>query len=112
MLVRMFAAETVTTKVKVNLIAPGQVRTRLLTAAMPNARHDGHHQAGQGCARDRGVCLPGVTETGKIYDLPAQAVPGVSAARLSAARACHINPDDQRNPKNALPPQETAHRAD
>ena len=35
MLVRTFAAETATTKVRVNLIAPGQVRTRMLTAAMP-----------------------------------------------------------------------------
>jgi NAD(P)-dependent dehydrogenase (short-subunit alcohol dehydrogenase family) len=73
MLVRTFAAETATTKVRVNLIAPGQVRTRLLTAAMPTLDMTDVTKSDKVARAIVDLCLPGVTETGKIYDLPAQA---------------------------------------
>jgi NAD(P)-dependent dehydrogenase (short-subunit alcohol dehydrogenase family) len=71
-LVRTFAAETATTKVRINLIAPGQVRTRLLTAAMPTLDMTDIAKPDKVARAIVELCLPGVTETGKIYDLPTQ----------------------------------------
>jgi NAD(P)-dependent dehydrogenase (short-subunit alcohol dehydrogenase family) len=70
-LVRTFAAETVTTKVRVNLIAPGHVRTRLLTAAMPSLDMTDVTKPDKVAHAIVELCLPGVTETGRIYDLTA-----------------------------------------
>src|SRR5690606_19558084 len=71
-LVRTFAAETVTTNVRVNLIAPGQVRTRLLTAAMPSLDMTHVTKPDKVAEAVVRLCLPELRETGKLYDFPAQ----------------------------------------
>jgi NAD(P)-dependent dehydrogenase (short-subunit alcohol dehydrogenase family) len=71
MLVRTFAAETATTKVRVNMISPGQVRTRLLTAAMPSLDMTHITKPDVVARAIVELCLPSVTESGKVYDLQA-----------------------------------------
>jgi NAD(P)-dependent dehydrogenase (short-subunit alcohol dehydrogenase family) len=69
MLVRTFAAETATTKVRVNLLVPGQIRTRMLATAMPGldlSTVDKPEKVAQAVVT---LCGPDVTETGKFYDL-------------------------------------------
>lgn len=71
-LARTFAAETATTNVRVNVMAPGQIRTRMLATARPGL--DMSHVEKPDKVADRIVelCLPSMTETGKYYDFPAR----------------------------------------
>ncbi|HWM46843.1 MAG TPA: SDR family NAD(P)-dependent oxidoreductase [Xanthobacteraceae bacterium] len=70
-LARTFAAETVTTNVRVNVLGPGPVRTRMLATAMPGL--DPATATPPDVVADKIVelCLPAMTETGKYYDLRA-----------------------------------------
>jgi NAD(P)-dependent dehydrogenase (short-subunit alcohol dehydrogenase family) len=70
MLARTYAAETVTTRVRVNLINPGATRTRMraqfmpgedpMTLPLPDRVADAIVQ----------LCLPSFEETGRLYDVP------------------------------------------
>lgn len=67
-LARTYAAETATTKVRVNLIAPGATRTRMRAAAMPG--EDPLSLKTPDAVADKIVemCLPSFQESGKIYN--------------------------------------------
>ena len=70
-LARAFAAETVSTKVRVNLIGPGPIRTRMLATAMPSldmANIDKPEKVAQAVVA---LSLPSMTETGQYFDLRA-----------------------------------------
>jgi NAD(P)-dependent dehydrogenase (short-subunit alcohol dehydrogenase family) len=71
-LVQAFAAETATTNVRANVLAPGPIRTRMLATAMPAL--DMTNIAKPQTVADKVVelCLPSVTASGKCYDLRQQ----------------------------------------
>lgn len=68
LMARTYAAETATTNVRVNLIAPGPTRTRMRAAAMPG--EDPMSLKTPDAVADKIVemCLPSFHETGKIYN--------------------------------------------
>jgi NAD(P)-dependent dehydrogenase (short-subunit alcohol dehydrogenase family) len=72
MLARTYAAETASTPVRVNLVNPGPIRTRLRAAAFPGedpTRLDTPEQVAQTMLP---LCLPSFRETGKLYDYPSR----------------------------------------
>jgi NAD(P)-dependent dehydrogenase (short-subunit alcohol dehydrogenase family) len=69
-LARTYAAETVTTRVRVNLLNPGATRTRMRAAAMPGEDPMSLKTADQVAEKIVELCLPGFAETGKLYDCP------------------------------------------
>ena len=70
MLARIYAAETATTKVRVNLFNPGPIRTRMRANAMPG--EDPMTLATPDAAAEHVValCLPGFAASGKLYNYP------------------------------------------
>lgn len=68
MLARIYAAETVTTNVRVNLLDPGPTRTRMRAAAMPGEDPMSLKTAEPVAEKIVELCLPDFNETGKIYD--------------------------------------------
>jgi len=69
-LVRVWAAETATTPIRVNLFSPGPIRTRMRAAVMPGEDPmtlDTPEQAAEFIVP---MCLPSWTETGKLYEYP------------------------------------------
>jgi NAD(P)-dependent dehydrogenase (short-subunit alcohol dehydrogenase family) len=77
-LARTYAAETVSTRVRVNLFNPGATRTRMRAAAMPGedpmTLKPPEPVAGQIVA----LCLPDFAETGRVYEYD-------EASRLAAS---------------------------
>jgi NAD(P)-dependent dehydrogenase (short-subunit alcohol dehydrogenase family) len=71
-LARTFAAETASTTVRVNVIAPGQVRTRMLATARPGLDMTNVEKPEKVAEKIVELCLPSMTETGKYYDFPAR----------------------------------------
>jgi NAD(P)-dependent dehydrogenase (short-subunit alcohol dehydrogenase family) len=69
-LVRTYAAETVTTAVRVNLVNPGPTRTRMRAQVMPG--EDPMTLPPPELVADKivALCLPGFTQTGRLYDYP------------------------------------------
>jgi NAD(P)-dependent dehydrogenase (short-subunit alcohol dehydrogenase family) len=71
-MVQTWAAENMTTPLRVNLFTPGPIRTRMRAQAMPGedpmTLETPEKVAGQIVA----MCLPDFTETGKIYAWPAK----------------------------------------
>jgi NAD(P)-dependent dehydrogenase (short-subunit alcohol dehydrogenase family) len=67
-LARTYAAETVTTNVRVNLINPGPTRTRMRAAAMPGEDPMSLKTAEPVADKIVELCLPDFQETGKLYD--------------------------------------------
>jgi NAD(P)-dependent dehydrogenase (short-subunit alcohol dehydrogenase family) len=71
-LARTYAAETASTPVRVNLVSPGPTRTRMRAEAMPGEDPmtlPGPEQVAEAIVA---LCLPGVTETGRFYDVRAR----------------------------------------
>ena len=71
---RTYAAETVTTPVRVNLFNPGPIRTRMRAAVMPGEDPmtlDTPEQAAEKLAE---LCLPGFNQTCKLYDYPTKTI--------------------------------------
>jgi NAD(P)-dependent dehydrogenase (short-subunit alcohol dehydrogenase family) len=67
-LVRVYADETKSTPVRVNLFNPGPIRTRMRATVMPGEDPmslDTPEQAAESIVK---LCLPGVTDTGRIFD--------------------------------------------
>jgi NAD(P)-dependent dehydrogenase (short-subunit alcohol dehydrogenase family) len=71
-LARTFAAETAKTNVRVNVIAPAQVRTRMLATARPGLDMSNVEKPDKVAEKIVELCLPSMTETGKYYDFPAR----------------------------------------
>jgi NAD(P)-dependent dehydrogenase (short-subunit alcohol dehydrogenase family) len=69
-LARTFAAETATTNVRVNVMAPAQVRTRMLATARPGLDMSNVEKPDAVAEKIVELCLPTMTETGKYYDFP------------------------------------------
>jgi NAD(P)-dependent dehydrogenase (short-subunit alcohol dehydrogenase family) len=67
-LVRTYAAETVSTNVRANLMSPGPTRTRMRAQAMPGEDPESLKTAEAVAEKIVPMCLPSFTETGVIYD--------------------------------------------
>jgi NAD(P)-dependent dehydrogenase (short-subunit alcohol dehydrogenase family) len=67
-LARTYAAETVTTNVRVNLLNPGPTRTRMRAALMPGEDPMTLKTADSVTEQIVAMCLPDFQETGKLYD--------------------------------------------
>jgi NAD(P)-dependent dehydrogenase (short-subunit alcohol dehydrogenase family) len=72
MLARTFAAETASGNVRVNVLSLGPVATRMLKTAMPGIDQSTVDAPDKVAPAVVALCLPSVTETGKVYDLRAQ----------------------------------------
>ena len=68
MMARVYAAETATTPVRVNLFNPGPTRTRMRALAMPGEDPTTLEPPEGPAAKIVELCLPGFTESGKLYD--------------------------------------------
>jgi NAD(P)-dependent dehydrogenase (short-subunit alcohol dehydrogenase family) len=73
-LVRTYAAETVTTPVRVMLINPGPLRTAMRRAAMPGEDPNTLRTPDELAPHIVRLADPSWTETGKIYDFPSGGV--------------------------------------
>ncbi len=70
-LMRTYAAETATTSnVRVMGVNPGPLRTRMRAAAMPGEDPQTLKTPEELSPRILALCLPGSTETGRLYDFP------------------------------------------
>jgi NAD(P)-dependent dehydrogenase (short-subunit alcohol dehydrogenase family) len=67
-LARTYAAETINTNVRVNLLNPGPTRTRMREAAMPGEDPMSLKAAEPVADKIVALCLPDFQETGKTYD--------------------------------------------
>jgi NAD(P)-dependent dehydrogenase (short-subunit alcohol dehydrogenase family) len=70
-LARTYAAETSSTPIRVNLFNPGPTRTRMRAAVMPGEDPMTLPTPEEVAEKIVELCLPGVTETGGLYDFPA-----------------------------------------
>jgi NAD(P)-dependent dehydrogenase (short-subunit alcohol dehydrogenase family) len=69
-LARTYAAETVSTAVRVNLVNPGPTRTRMRAQVMPGEDPMTLPPPEAVAEKIMALCLPGFTETGGLYDFP------------------------------------------
>lgn len=69
-MVQTWAAETVKTRVRVNLFAPGPIRTRMRAQAMPGEDPMTLQTPEQVAGAIVELCLPSFTESGKVYAYP------------------------------------------
>jgi NAD(P)-dependent dehydrogenase (short-subunit alcohol dehydrogenase family) len=67
-LARTYAAETATTPVRVNLFAPGPLRTRMRAQAMPGEDPMTLETPDKAAEKIVELCLPSLQESGKLYD--------------------------------------------
>jgi len=58
--------------VRVNVIAPAQVRTRMLATARPGLDMTNVEKPDKVAEQIVELCLPSMTETGKYYDFPSR----------------------------------------
>lgn len=73
-LVRVWANETATTPIRVNLFSPGPIRTRMRATVMPGEDPmilDTPEQAAEFIVP---MCAPSWTDTGKLFDYPSKTV--------------------------------------
>jgi NAD(P)-dependent dehydrogenase (short-subunit alcohol dehydrogenase family) len=66
-LARTYAAETATTNVRVNLLTPGPVRTRMRAQAMPGEDPMTLETPDKVADKIVALCLPSMQESGKLY---------------------------------------------
>jgi NAD(P)-dependent dehydrogenase (short-subunit alcohol dehydrogenase family) len=71
-LARTYAAETSSTALRVNLFNPGPTRTRMRAQVMPGEDPMTLPTPEEVAEKIVGLCLPGFSETGKLYDFPAR----------------------------------------
>jgi len=71
-LARTYAAETSSTPVRVNLFNPGPTRTRMRAYVMPGEDPLTLPTPDEVAEKILDLCLPGCTETGKLYDFYAK----------------------------------------
>jgi NAD(P)-dependent dehydrogenase (short-subunit alcohol dehydrogenase family) len=70
MLARIYAAENATTNLRVNLFNPGPIRTRMRAQAMPGEDPMTLATPEQAAEKVVELCLPGCTDSGKLYNFP------------------------------------------
>jgi NAD(P)-dependent dehydrogenase (short-subunit alcohol dehydrogenase family) len=68
---QIYAAETSSTAIRVNLFNPGPTRTRMRALVMPGEDPMTLPTPETVAEKILDLCLPGCTETGKLYDFPA-----------------------------------------
>ncbi|MGA2126098.1 MAG: SDR family NAD(P)-dependent oxidoreductase [Xanthobacteraceae bacterium] len=73
-LVRSYAAEQATTRVRVNLFDPGPVRTRMRAQAMPGEDPDTLDRPDQVAEKIVELCWPDFDHNGRIYSYPRRAL--------------------------------------
>jgi NAD(P)-dependent dehydrogenase (short-subunit alcohol dehydrogenase family) len=69
-LVRVWANETASTRVRVNLFSPGPIRTRMRATVFPGEDPMTLDTPEQAAEFILPMCAPDWTETGKLYDYP------------------------------------------
>lgn len=69
-MVQTWAAETTKTNLRVNLFTPGPIRTRMRAQAMPGEDPMTLETPDQVAGKIVEMCLPSVTESGKVYAYP------------------------------------------
>jgi NAD(P)-dependent dehydrogenase (short-subunit alcohol dehydrogenase family) len=75
MLARTYAAETLnTSRIKVMLVNPGPLRTRMRAAAMPGEDPMTLREPGALAPKLVEICAPEWSDTGKLYDFPSDRV--------------------------------------
>jgi NAD(P)-dependent dehydrogenase (short-subunit alcohol dehydrogenase family) len=74
MMARVYAAETATTPVRVNLFNPGPTRTRMRALAMPGEDPETLEPPEGPAAKIVALCLPGFAESGRLYDYRSKAL--------------------------------------
>jgi NAD(P)-dependent dehydrogenase (short-subunit alcohol dehydrogenase family) len=67
---RTYAAETATTSVRVNLVNPGPIRTKMRASAIPGEDPMKLDTPAQVAEEILKLCLPSFEESGKLYDYP------------------------------------------
>jgi NAD(P)-dependent dehydrogenase (short-subunit alcohol dehydrogenase family) len=65
---RIYAAETATTKLRVNIFNPGPIRTRMRATAMPGEDPMTLDTPENVAEKIVDLCLPAYTETGTLYN--------------------------------------------
>src|ERR1700761_2235084 len=78
-LVRVWAHETATTKVRVNLFSPGPIRTRMRATVFPGEDPVTLDTPEQAAEFILPMCAPSWTETGKVYDYRTRTLQGFRA---------------------------------
>ena len=68
LMARIYAAETATTKLRVNIFNPGPIRTRMRATAMPGEDPMTLDTPENCAAKIIDLCLPGYAETGTLYN--------------------------------------------
>ncbi len=81
-LVRVWANETATTNIRVNLFSPGPIRTRMRAAVMPGEDPMTLDTPEQVADYIVPMCEPRWTETGKLFDYRAKALMNFHAALI------------------------------
>ena len=83
LMARIYAAETATTKLRVNLFNPGPIRTRMRATAMPG-EDPMTLDTPENCAEKIvDLCLPGYARDRHALQLSRQEIPQLDAAGLS-----------------------------
>jgi NAD(P)-dependent dehydrogenase (short-subunit alcohol dehydrogenase family) len=70
MIGRTWAAETKTSRLRVNLFNPGPIRTRMRESAFPGEDPATLKTPDQAAEKIVELCLPSFSESGKLYDFP------------------------------------------
>jgi NAD(P)-dependent dehydrogenase (short-subunit alcohol dehydrogenase family) len=70
-MVRTYAAESATTKLRANLFSPGQTRTRMMATAFPGIDPETLPTPEDVAKAIVPLCLPACAENGKVYDFRA-----------------------------------------
>jgi NAD(P)-dependent dehydrogenase (short-subunit alcohol dehydrogenase family) len=73
-LVRVWANETASTDIRVNLFNPGPIRTRMRASVFPGEDPMTLDTPEQAAKRILPMCAPEWTETGKLYDYPSRSL--------------------------------------
>ncbi len=66
-MVQIWAAENMTTRLRVNLLSPGPIRTRMRAQAMPGEDPSTLEAPDKVAEHIVTMCEPSFTETGKVY---------------------------------------------
>jgi NAD(P)-dependent dehydrogenase (short-subunit alcohol dehydrogenase family) len=69
-LARTYAAETATTNVRVNVLTPGPIRTRMRAQAMPGEDPMTLETPDRVAEKIVELCLPSMQQSGKLYAYP------------------------------------------
>lgn len=69
-MVQTWAAENMTTNLRVNLLTPGPIRTKMRAQAMPGEDPTTLETPDKVADKILEMCLPSFTETGKVYAYP------------------------------------------